>query len=258
MTPYQQYVAFHGILYKEVKRFLRIWPQTLLPSAISSTLYFMIFGQVIGTRVGLMDGVNYSVFIMPGLIMMAVITNAYSNVVGSFYGMRFSRAIEELLVSPTPNWIIVLGFAAGGITRGFSVGLIVWLIAAIFTGVHVQHVLLTLLTLILCSSAFALAGFLNAVFARNFDDTAIVPTFVLTPLIYLGGVFYSINNLPMVWQLVSKFNPIHYVIELFRYSMLGTTSSNHWPVLLMILIGLVAVLFSVCLWCMHKGKGIKT
>lgn len=257
MTPYQLWVAFTGILIKEMTRFTRIWPQTLLPSAISAALYFMIFGQVIGGRIGSMDGFAYIVFITPGLIMMAAITNSYSNVVGSFYGMRFSRAVEELLVSPTPNWMIVMGFAGGGIARGLLVGLLVWLIGALFTGLSVQHVLLTLLTLVLCSSVFALAGFLNAIFARKFDDTAIVPTFVLTPLIYLGGIFYNVDNLPAFWQSVSKFNPIHYVIELFRYSMLGTSGTIPWQLLLTIVFALAAILFGLCWWCLHKGLGVK-
>ncbi|MDO8955194.1 MAG: ABC transporter permease [Gammaproteobacteria bacterium] len=257
MSPKQQWIAFYGLLYKEVTRFMRIWPQALLPSAITMVLYFMIFGHVIGGRIGQMDNLPYSVFITPGLIMMAVITNSYSNVVSSFYGARFSRAIEELLVSPMPNWLIVLGYGSGGLARGIAVGLIVLVISIFFAGLHMVHPLLVLLSLILCSFLFSMAGFINAVFSRKFDDTAIVTTFVLTPLIYLGGVFYNIQSLPPVWQTVSLLNPLRYVIDLFRFAMLGS-GGDGLALALSIVILFTLGLFIISVWLMNKGIGIKS
>lgn len=236
---------------------MRIWPQALLPSAITMILYFMIFGHVIGNRIGQMGGLSYVVFITPGLIMMAVITNSYSNVVSSFYGARFSRAIEELLVSPMPNWLIVLGYGAGGLARGFTVGLIVLVISFFFAGFHMLHPLLVLVSLVICSFLFGLAGFINGVYARKFDDTAIITTFVLTPLIYLGGVFYNIQSLPAFWQSVSLFNPLRYVIDMFRYAMLGSGGDG-----IGLAFGIVTLftlaMFGFSVYLMNKGIGIKS
>jgi len=257
MSPNQKWIAFYGLLIKEISRFMRIWPQALLPSAITMILYFMIFGNVIGSRIGEMGGISYMLFITPGLIMMAVITNSYSNVVSSFYGSRFSRAIEELLVSPMPNWLIVLGYGAGGLARGLVVGIIVLLISMFFAGVHMVHPSLVFLSLIICSFLFGLAGFINGVFARKFDDTAIVTTFVLTPLIYLGGVFYNIQSLPPFWQTVSLFNPLRYVIDLFRYAMLGSGTDGLGLSLLIVSVFTI-VLYSVSIILMNKGIGIKS
>ena len=259
MQALELWVALTGILRKEIVRFTRIWPQTLLPSAITAALYFLIFGQVIGSQIGQMDNVSYSLYIAPGLIMMAVITNAYSNVVGSFFGLRFSRAVEELLVSPTPHWMIILGFVGGGVLRGFAVGLIVWIISLVFAGWHLSHPFLAFITMALCGTLFSLAGFLNAMFARKFDDTAIVPTFILTPLIYLGGVFYSVDRLSPVWQYLARINPLHYIIMLFRYAMLGVSGGyTPWGIALAIVLGLVIALFGICLYCFNKGLGLKT
>lgn len=250
-------IGFYGIVRKEVIRIIRIWPQTLLPSAITMILYFMIFGKVIGSKVGLIEGVPYMLFITPGLIMMPVITNSYANVVSSFFGARvMNKSIEELLVSPMPNWAIVFGFVAGGMLRGLTIAAIVTIVASLFTGLHVAHPLLTVLAIVLSSLFFAMAGFLNGMVARNFDDTSIVTTFVLTPLIYLGGVFYSIQQLPPFWQTVSLFNPIHYVIDLFRYAVLGISNGGAmWALFLIFVMNVIII--SIVLWFMHKGIGIK-
>jgi len=196
MTPQALWTAFTTIVTREVRRFTRIWPQTLLPPAVTMTLYFIIFGNLIGSRIGEMGGYDYMQFIVPGLIMMAVITNSYSNVVSSFFSMKFQRSIEELLVSPVPNWTILAGYVAGGMARGLSIGLIVTLLSLAFTQLSIHNLLMVVITVILTSALFSLGGFINAMLATKFDDISIVPTFVLTPLTYLGGVFYSIDMLP--------------------------------------------------------------
>ena len=216
-------VAFITLLLKEVRRILRIWVQTIIPPAITMTLYFVIFGSLIGQRIGEIDGVPYMTFIAPGLIMMSVITNSYGNVVSSFFGAKFSRHVEEMLVSPMSNAAIIIGHVAGGVLRGVLVGLLVTVIALFFTRLEVQHPIVTITIVLLSSTVFALAGFINAVFAKKFDDISIVPTFVLTPLTYLGGVFYSISLLPEFWQNVSKANPILYMVNAFRYGILGAS-----------------------------------
>lgn len=223
MSLQTEWISFSTIVRKEARRFVRIWSQTLLPPAISMTLYFVIFGKLIGNRIGDMGGFTYMQFMVPGLIMMAVLTNAYSNVVSSFFGAKFQRHIEELLVSPTSNHTILLGFVAGGILRGICVGAIVTVLSLFFSHLHIQHIGITLAILVLTSLLFSLAGFINAVYANNFDDIAIVPTFVLTPLTYLGGVFYSIELLPEFWADVSRLNPILYIVNAFRYGVLGVS-----------------------------------
>jgi len=226
MSLHTEFVAFSTIVRKEARRFLRIWSQTLLPPAISMTLYFIIFGQLIGSRIGTMGGFSYMQFMVPGLIMMAVLTNAYSNVVSSFFGAKFQRYIEELLVSPTSNHTILLGFVVGGILRGICVGAIVTVLSLFFSSLHIQHIGITVTMLLLTSLLFSLAGFINAVYANNFDDISIVPTFVLTPLTYLGGVFYSIDLLPPFWASVSRLNPVLYIVDAFRYGVLGASDVN--------------------------------
>ncbi|MFT6492365.1 MAG: ABC-2 type transport system permease protein, partial [Porticoccus sp.] len=213
MNAGQQWVAFTTILVKEVRRFMRIWQQTLLPPAITIALYFVIFGKLIGPRIGEMSGFTYIEFVVPGLIMMSVITNAYGNVVSSFFGTKFQRSIEELLVSPVPNYIILLGYVIGGVVRGLAVGVIVTLLSLFFTDLQVSHLGVTVAIVFLTAVLFALAGFINAVFANSFDDISIIPTFVLTPLTYLGGVFYSISMLPPFWQAVSLANPVLYMVN---------------------------------------------
>jgi ABC-2 type transport system permease protein len=226
MSLQTEWVAFGTIVRKEARRFIRIWSQTLLPPAISMSLYFIIFGSLIGSRIGTMGGYSYMQFMVPGLIMMAVLTNAYSNVVSSFFGAKFQRHIEELLVSPTSNHTILLGFVVGGVMRGICVGAIVTVLSLFFSKLHIQHIGITLAILLLTALLFSLLGFINAVYANNFDDISIVPTFVLTPLTYLGGVFYSIDLLPPFWSTVSHLNPILYIVNGFRYGFLGASDVN--------------------------------
>lgn len=256
VTTKLHYIAFITILTKEVKRFLRIWPQTILPPVITMGLYFVIFGNLIGPRIGLMKDIPYIQFIAPGLIMMAVITNAYSNVCSSFFSLKFQKSIEELVVSPTPDYVILLGFVGGGIARGLVTGIAVTIIAELFTDLRVQHFFLTFLVIFLAATLFSLAGFINAVFARKFDDVAIVPTFILTPLTYLGGVFYSIDMLSPFWQVASQLNPILYMVSSFRYGMLGITDAAlHFSLLFLIIF--IGILFGISMFLLKKGVGIK-
>jgi len=241
---------------KEVTRFSRIWVQTILPSAITTTLYFVIFGRLIGDRIGTMEGLAYIDFIVPGLVLMAVITNAYSNVVSSFYSSKFSRYIEELLVSPAPNWVILAGYVAGGVARGLTVGIVVMVVAAFFTSVNIHSIGVTLLILLLTAILFALGGFINAVFANSFDDISIVPTFVLAPLTYLGGVFYSIDLLPEPWQTLSLANPILYMINAFRYGLLGV-SDIPLGIAFLIIAAFITALTVYSLSLLERGVGIK-
>src|SRR6188768_760826 len=217
----RNWIALVTIMRREVNRILRIWGQTLVPPAITMTLYFLIFGGLIGSRVGTMDGIRYMDFIVPGLVMMAVIQNSYGNISSSFFGAKFGRHVEELLVSPMPNWVILGGYVAGAVLRGLLVGIIVLLIAMLFTKVRLPHPLVTLSTVLLGATIFSLAGFINAVYAKKFDDVAIVPTFILTPLTYLGGVFYSVKLLPPWAEAATHANPIFYMVNAFRYGLLG-------------------------------------
>lgn len=223
MNLVEQYVAFMTIFRKEVKRYMRIWTQTLLPSAITMSLYFVIFGSLIGSRIGDMGGFTYMQFVVPGLIMMAIVTNSYANVVSSFFGSKFNHSVEELLVSPTPNYIILLGYVVGGISRGILVAIVVTVLSLFFTRMHIHSYFVVVSIVLMTSTLFALAGFINAVFANNFDDISIIPTFVLTPLIYLGGVFYSMDLLSDFWAGVSRLNPLVYVVNAFRYGVLGVS-----------------------------------
>jgi len=250
------YMAFATILIKEVRRFLRIWPQTLVPPAITVTLYYVIFGSLIGSRIGPMGGFDYMQFVVPGLIMMAVITNSYANVVSSFFGAKFQHSIEELLVSPTPNWVILLGFTIGGVARGLCVGLIVTVLSLAFTRLHVQHPLLTVLVVFLTAVLFSMAGLINAVFANSFDDISIVPTFVLTPLTYLGGVFYSIELLPPFWRALSQANPILHMVNAFRYGVLGHSDVHVGTALGMICLFIVGG-WAYCLHLLNSGKRLR-
>ena len=254
---YRYGVTFQTILTKEILRFSRIWVQTILPSVITTTLYFVIFGRLIGDRIGDMQGLAYLDFIVPGLVLMSVITNSYSNVVSSFYSSKFSRYIEELLVSPAPNWIILAGYVAGGVARGLVVGAAVMTVATVFAGLHLHSVGVTLLICTLTAVLFSLGGFINAVYANSFDDISIVPTFVLTPLTYLGGVFYSIELLPHLWQLVSLANPVLYMVNAFRYGLLGT-SDNPIGVAFGMNLVFIAALTAYSLSLLRRGVGIKT
>ncbi len=249
-------VAVKTIIRKEVIRVLRIWVQTIVPPAITMTLYFIIFGNLIGRRIGSMDGFDYMQYIAPGLIMMSVITNSYGNVVSSFFGAKFGRHVEEMLVSPMSNASIIIGHVAGGVLRGLLVGLLVTVVALFFTRLELAHPLIMISVVLLSSVVFSLAGFINAVFARKFDDISIVPTFVLTPLTYLGGVFYSISMLPEFWQNVSKANPILYMVNAFRYGILGVSDIDITYAYAILLL-FVMVLFSSCMLLMHRGVGIR-
>lgn len=257
MSAYEQWIAFLTIVIKEVRRFTRIWTQTLLPPAITMVLYFVIFGSLIGKRIGTMDGFDYASFVAPGLIMMSVLTNAYANVVSSFFGNKYSRCIEELLVSPTPNYIILFGYVTGGVVRGLLVGIVVSIVSLFFTEIHVHNLAIVILTVFLTAVLFALAGLVNGVFAKNFDDVNIVPTFVLTPLTYLGGIFYSISMLPEFWQGVSKFNPILYMVNAFRYGFLGVSDIHVGWALTMICV-FIFVLGWYALYLLEKGKGLRS
>jgi ABC-2 type transport system permease protein len=249
-------IAFETIVIKEVRRFSRIWVQTLVPPAITIALYFVIFGNLVGRRVGEMGGFQYMEFIVPGLIMMAVIQNSYSNVVSSFFSQKFQRSVEELLVSPVPNYVILSGFIVGGMARGLAVGAIVTSLALFFADIQVAHPLITITVVLLTSIVFSLAGFINAVFANSFDDISIIPTFVLTPLIYLGGVFYSAQLLPPFWQTVSALNPIFYMVNTFRYGFLGSSDVDvMWA---FIILGIFAIsLYAGCIWLLRHGIGIR-
>ncbi len=257
MKPTGRYwVAFRTILTKEILRFVRIWIQTVLPPVITTILYFIIFGTLIGARIGEMDGVAYIDFIVPGLILMSVITNSYSNVVSSFYSSKFQRHVEELLIAPVPNWIIVAGYVGGGVARGVVVGIAVTVVSLLFTDLSIHSYGWTLTVFVLTSVLFALGGFINAIFANSFDDISIVPTFVLTPLTYLGGVFYSIRLLPEFWQQVSLGNPVLYMVNAFRYGLLGVSDipmGSALAIILLFIFGLTA--FS--LYLLKHGVGIK-
>jgi ABC-2 type transport system permease protein len=249
-------VALKTIIRKEFLRVVRIWVQTIVPPAITMTLYFIIFGNLIGRRIGTMDGYDYMQFIAPGLIMMSVITNSYGNVVSSFFGAKFGRHVEEMLVSPMSNATIIIGHVAGGVVRGLMVGALVTMIALGFTKLTIAHPLITISIVVLASTVFALLGFMNAVFANKFDDISIIPTFVLTPLTYLGGVFYSISLLPEFWQKVSLGNPILYMVNAFRYGILGTSDISI-VYAYMIVFFFVIALFSLNLILLNRGVGIR-
>jgi ABC-2 type transport system permease protein len=249
-------VAVKTIIRKEIIRVLRIWVQTIVPPAITMTLYFIIFGNLIGRRIGSMDGFDYMQYIAPGLIMMSVITNSYGNVVSSFFGAKFSRHLEEMLVAPMSYATIIIGHVAGGVLRGLLVGSLVTIVALFFTRLQVAHPFVMISVVLLSSIVFSLAGFINAIFARKFDDISIVPTFVLTPLTYLGGVFYSISLLPDFWQNVSKANPILYMVNAFRYGILGTSDISIGYAYAILLV-FVVVLFSACMFLMQRGIGIR-
>ena len=258
MTTERLIVAYKTILTKEITRFTRIWMQTLLPPAISMTLYFVIFGNLIGPRIGMMGGITYMEFIAPGIIMMSIINNSYSNVSSSFFGARFQRHIEEMLIAPVPNWIILAGYISGSVVRGLIVGLIVTTIALFFIGLPViYNPFIVFSVVILTSILFSLGGFINGIFAENFDDISIIPTFVLTPLIYLGGVFYSIELLPQIWQSISLVNPILYMVNAFRYGILGVSDINILIAFAIISL-FIFVLSGFSLYLLHRGTGIKT
>lgn len=249
-------VGFKTIVIRELNRIIRIWGQTIVPPAITATLYFVIFGSLIGQRIGDMGGYTYIQYIAPGLIMMSVITNSYGNVVASFFGAKFGKHIEELLVSPLPNWLIVAGYMVGGIMRGLIVGAAVTVITLIFTDLHIHSLGVVFTAVVLSSIVFALAGMINAVFAKNFDQISFIPTFVLTPLTYLGGVFYTITLLPEWAQRISYANPILYMVNAFRHGFLGVSDVDV-RLAYAIMIGAALVLYGSCVWLLNKGVGTR-
>ena len=257
MSRHPNLVALKTIARREVARILRIWGQTLVPPAITMTLYFLIFGNLVGRRIGDMGGFTYMDFIVPGLVMMAVIQNAYGNISSSFFGAKFGRHVEELLVSPMPNWVILGGYVSGGVLRGLMVGVIVLVIAMCFTHVRVPHPLIMLSTVLLGATIFSLAGFVNAVYAKKFDDIAIIPTFILTPLTYLGGVFYSITLLPPIAQTLTHLNPIFYMVNAFRYGLLDR-SDVPLSVAYTVMLAFVAALTMLGLRLLTKGVGLRS
>ena len=250
-------IAFNTIVRKEIYRFIRIWSQTLLPPAITTALYFLIFGKLIGDRVGTIHGISYMDYIVPGIILMSVITHAYANVVSSFYSTKFQRNIEELLVAPVPNWIILAGYISGGILRGVLVGGVVAGISLFFAPLNIQNPLLAMAVVLLTATLFALAGFINAILAESFDDISIIPNFILTPLSYLGGVFYSVDMLPPIWQHISMGNPILYMVNAFRYELIGVSDVDVSLAFLMTG-GFILLLTLFSLWLLRRGTGIKT
>ena len=253
----RNWTALVTIARREVVRILRIWGQTLVPPAITMTLYFLIFGGLIGSRVGQMDGIRYMDFIVPGLVMMSVIQNSYGNISSSFFGAKFGRHIEELLVSPMPSWVILAGYVAGAVLRGLLVGIIVLCIAMLFTTVRVPHPLVMLATVLLGATIFSLAGFVNAVYAKKFDDVAIVPIFILTPLTYLGGVFYSVKLLPAWAEAATHANPVFYMVNAFRYGLLGVSDVPLWVSFALMGTAVVA-LGALALWLLERGTGLRS
>jgi len=249
-------IAYRTIATKEIFRFIRIWPQTLLPPAITTALYFLIFGKLIGDRIGTVNGVSYMDYIVPGVILMSVISHSYANVVSSFYSTKFQHNIEELLVAPVPNWVILSGYITGGVVRGLMVGAVVGLIAQIFADIIVTNLLITIAIAVLTATLFSLAGFINALLAESFDDISIIPNFVLTPLSYLGGVFYSVNMLPGIWQSISMGNPMLYMINAFRYGLIGVTDVDI-QIAFAMTVGFIVVLGLFSLFLLNKGIGIK-
>lgn len=257
MNLRQQYIAFRTLLSKEIMRFMRIWVQTVVPAAITTGLYFVIFGQLLGSQLSSIVGFNYIDYIIPGIILMAIINNAYANVVSSFYMSKFAHFIEEMLVSPMPNYLILLGYIAGGVARGLMVGIVVTGISLFFTDLEIHNYFVVFAVVILTAVLFSLGGFVNAVYAKTFDDISIIPTFVLVPLTYLGGIFYSIDMLPPIWQTVSLFNPILYMINAMRFGMLGVSDID-LSLAFGIIVLFVVVLFSFSLYLLNKGQGIRS
>jgi len=257
MSARGAWVAYQTIVIREVLRFSRIWVQTVLPPAVTMALYFVIFGNLIGERVGTMQGVRYVEYMVPGVVLMSIITNAYANTVSSFFGTKYHRNIEEMLISPVPNAVIVLGYVSGGVARGVVVGLVVVAVSLLFAEFRIEHLGVALGVVLLTCVLFALAGLINAIYARTFDDISIIPTFVLTPLTYLGGVFYSVELLPEPWRSLSLFNPILYMVNAFRHGLIGVSDIDIVTAFALT-IGVTLLLFAFALWLLGRGVGIKS
>jgi len=256
MIRHAHYIALKTMVRKETTRIMRIWSQTLLPPLITQTLYFIIFGKLIGSQVKAIQGISYMAFIVPGLVMMAVISNSYGNVVSSFFGAKFQRSIEEVLVSPTPDWVVIAGYVLGGVVRGVVVGILVFLVSLFFVHPIVTHWWAIILFMLLASVLFSLAALINGIYARNFDEVAFFQNFILTPFIYLGGVFYSIHSLPSICQKASLYNPLVYMVNGFRYGFFGFSDVDP-GLCLMILVLLTIILSLINLFLFKKGIGIK-
>ncbi len=259
MSPAQLWISFYTMLRKDVVRMFRIWVQTFLPSVMTSTLYFLVFGTVLGSRIGEMQGVDYMQFVVPGLVMLAIVTSSYANTSFTFFSSKFfARSIDEILVSPTPPWLMIAGYVGGGVVRGVLVGTLVLIVSVFFTGLSLSvHSLAIILSFALLTSlVFALAGLVNGIYAKSIDGINLVPTFVLTPLVYLGGIFYSVTSLPSWWQAITYSNPLFYLVNGFRYGFLGITD-----VKLMysvgILLGLIALLVATNWYLIRKGLGLR-
>lgn len=253
---YLNAIALKTLLFKEILRFMRIWSQTLFPPAITMSLYFIIFGKFIGSQINNINQYTYTQYIAPGLVMMSIMTNAYANTAGSFFITKFNKSIEEMLVAPMPNWIILLGFMLGGALRGMLVGALVIFIALLFTHIPMYHPSIVLTMAFLAAMVFSLGGLINAIYAKRFDDISFIPTFVLTPLTYLGGVFYSIKQLPPAWRSISMFNPILAMVDTFRFGLLGISDLNTYFGFFVVLFFLI-ILFFWALYLLNKGTGIK-
>jgi len=250
------WIAYKTIVIKEILRFSRIWVQTIFPPIITTLLYLLIFGDLMGQRIGLMQGVDYLHFIIPGVILMTVIQNSYANTVASFFLAKFNRSIEEILVSPVPYWVILLGYVSGGVARGSVVGMGVFFTVLLFVDFEIYSISITLMIFLLTAILFSLAGFINAVFAQSFDDISIVPTFILMPMIYLGGMFYSVEILPESWQIVSQFNPIYYMVDSFRLGLLGVSTVD-FTISLSMLLAMIVILVTMSLYLLKKGVNIR-
>lgn len=252
----ENWIAYKTIMNREIKRFTRIWSQTLLPSPISMTLYFLIFGAIIGPKIGQFEGVSFVQFMTPGLIMMAIITNSYGNVVSSFFQAKFLKSIEEMLVSPMSSWVLLCGYVTGGMLRGVLIAIIVFIVSFLFTHIQVYHPIYAIGMVFLTAMLFALGGLINAIFAQKFDDVNFIPTFVLTPLSYLGGVFYSIQILPPFWQKISLLNPIFYMVNGFRYALLNISDVSAFQSMGVLLVLNIAALAGAY-YLLEKGIGLK-
>jgi len=257
MNNKQLFIAYSTIVRKEVVRFLRIWPQTFLPSIVTTVLYFLIFGAFIGSQIKDISGVSYMVFIVPGLVMMAILNGSFQNIAFSFFQLKFMKTVEEILVSPMPAWSVVLGYVTGSLLRGLVIGVLVFASAYMFEFIPVAHPFLAILIASITSIVFSLAGLINAVYAKGFDGINIIPTFVITPLTYLGGVFYSLSLLPPVWQTISLFNPVLYMVNAFRYSIIGFSDIS-FVVSMGVLLGCAAILFVWVLYLFKTGRGLRT
>lgn len=257
MNPSELFTSFYTILRKDIVRVFRIWPQTFLPSVVTSVLYFLVFGTVIGGRIGSFEGFPYIQFIVPGLVMLSVVTNSFTNVATTFFQAKFfSRNIDEILASPTPPWILIAGYVAGGMVRGVIVGVLVLLVSLFFAVPPVTHPFIIVLFLLLASMIFALGGLVNGIYAKSFDAITIVPTFVLTPLIYLGGVFYSVTALPPLLRDITLVNPLFYIVNGFRYGFLNISDVSVW-VCVGVLVAFAAILIGIAWYMIKIGLGLK-